>query len=545
MIYFFLFSVVSLSIFSQLAFADSILPTGGNIVGGVGSITQTANTMTITQASDKMAANWQTFNIGTGNSVNFAQPSASSIALNRVLGSDVSLIQGNLTANGQVFLVNPNGVLFTPTAQVNVNGLVASTLALSTNDFMAGNFKFSGDSSNAINNQGNITANEGGPIALIAAKITNNGTLTANSGNVLLGAGAEVILDLGGPNKLQVTQGAIDALIENGGGIKADGGVVYLTAKSVSDLATTVINNTGVIEAQTLTTGESGQIALMGDMKNDRLVIGGTLDASAPNGGNGGFIETSAAYVKVMDNVKVTTTASEGMTGTWLIDPTDYTIAEIDPENDSSYISNTALSTNLASKNVIIQTLAAGSGNGDIFVNDTVSWSANKLTLDAHRNININAVMTASGTSTLALNTGTGNDVNIGLDANGFTGRVDIPTRTGTGILAINDVDYTLIQSLGTATDTATSPAVMTLQGMAATANLGRHFALGSNIDASGTSTWNAGAGFSPIGSDTTLFTGSFDGLGHTITALTINRPSLASVGLFGSATGSTTKQTH
>jgi filamentous hemagglutinin family protein len=126
------------------AAAAGDLPTGVQIVGGVGSISQSGQVMTINQSSAKLAADWQSFSIGAGNTVNFVQPSASSVALNRVLGSDVSVIQGALNANGQVFLINPNGVLFTPTAQVNVGGLIAATLNLSTADFMTGNYKFEG-----------------------------------------------------------------------------------------------------------------------------------------------------------------------------------------------------------------------------------------------------------------------------------------------------------------------------------------------------------------------------------------------------------------
>ena len=134
------------------------LPTGGSVVAGAGTIAQAGKVLTVTQTSSKLATDWQSFNIGAGNTVNFVQPSSSAVAFNRVLGNDVSVIQGALNANGQVFLVNPNGVLFTPTAQVNVGSLVASTLAISTADFMAGNYKFEGTSSNAIINQGNITA---------------------------------------------------------------------------------------------------------------------------------------------------------------------------------------------------------------------------------------------------------------------------------------------------------------------------------------------------------------------------------------------------
>ncbi|MEK9802161.1 MAG: filamentous hemagglutinin N-terminal domain-containing protein, partial [Curvibacter sp.] len=232
------------------------LPTGGNIVAGSGSISTSGNVMTVTQGTAKMAADWQSFSIGAGSTVNFVQPSSTAVALNRVLGSDVSVIQGALNANGQVFLINPNGVLFTPTAQVNVGGIVASTLNMSTADFLAGNYRFEGGSSNAIVNQGNIQAANGGAVALIAAKITNEGSISAPGGQVLLGAGSKVLLDLGGPVKLLVEQGAIDALISNGGAIRANGGTVLLTAKAAGELASTVINNTGLIEAQTLATGE-------------------------------------------------------------------------------------------------------------------------------------------------------------------------------------------------------------------------------------------------------------------------------------------------
>jgi filamentous hemagglutinin family protein len=341
------------------------LPTGGNIVAGSGSIATSGSTMTITQNTAKLAADWQSFNIGQGNTVNFVQPSASAIALNRVLGSDVSVIQGAINANGQVFLLNPNGVLFTPTAQVNVGGIVASTLSLSTSDFLAGNYNFAGTSSNAVVNQGNITAvgdgGKGGTIALMAAKITNDGNLTANGGNVLLGAGSEVTLDLGGPVKLQVKQGAIDALVQNGGAIQAAGGLVYLTAQAVNELTSATINNTGVIRAQTLTTGEKGEIRLMADMKTGTVHVGGTLDASAPNGGNGGFIETSGAVFNVGDTAVVTTRAVNGATGTWLIDPDVLEIVASGGGSipgvgvGTSQISTSTLNTALGSNNVNLQ----------------------------------------------------------------------------------------------------------------------------------------------------------------------------------------------
>jgi filamentous hemagglutinin family protein len=306
----------SIAFFVALAFSNaamavstSELPTKGKVVVGSGSINQSGNVLTVNQDSGKLAINWATFNIGVNSTVNFVQPSADAIALNRVIGSDVSVIQGKLNANGNVFLINPNGILFTPTAQVNVGGLLASTLNISNKNFMNGNFTFSGKSSNAIINQGNIISTDYG-VSMIAAKITNNGTIVAsNGGDVLLGAGETVTLDLGGPVKLQVKKSVIDALIDNGGVIRANGGTIYLTALAANKLATTVINNTGLIEAQTLATGEKGEIHLVGDMQNDHILVDGKLDVSAPSGGDEGTITIDAASVEYTDAADISLNA--------------------------------------------------------------------------------------------------------------------------------------------------------------------------------------------------------------------------------------------
>jgi len=404
---------------------------------------------------------------------------------------------------------------------------------------MVGNYKFEGASSNAIINQGHIIASgdngKGGTIALIAAKITNEGSLAANAGNVLLGAGSAVTLDLGGPVKLQVTQGAIDALINQGGAIKADGGLVYLTAKAAGDLASTVINHTGITEAQTLATGEKGQIYLLGDMAHGQINMGGELNASAPNGGDGGFVETSAAKVTFANDMKVTTAAVNGKTGTWLIDPTDFIIA-----NTGGDMTATQLSTNLGSSNVTIQSANGATGtNGDIYVKDNITWtSGNTLTLSADRNININATIDASGGSGgvvklyYAQGGGVG-DYNFGLSSAGFSGKINLQagpnffTREGSGG---NDTAWTVITQLGAAGD-ATSYSANSLQGLAfddpahSIFNLSGKFVLGADIAAVSTANnWNLGTGFTPIGDLSHPFTGRFDGLGHKISDLTINR---------------------
>lgn len=284
------------------------LPTGGSITAGSGAIHQSGSTLTVNQGSGKLAIDWQSFSIGQGHTVNFNQPSASAVALNRVIGSDASVIQGALRANGQVFLVNPNGVLFSPTAQVDVGGLVASTLNITNEDFLAGNYRFGGDSVNAVVNQGVIRAN-GGTVALVAAKVENSGSIEAHGGRVLLGAGSKVTLDLGGPVGLEIEEGALEALIANGGAIRADGGTVLLTAKAAQDLASTVINSDGLIEARSLVTGERGEVILLGE--NGTVEVAGAIDVSALEG-QGGKAVVTGERVLIADGAHIDATGANG-----------------------------------------------------------------------------------------------------------------------------------------------------------------------------------------------------------------------------------------
>ncbi|TCT07117.1 beta strand repeat-containing protein [Paralcaligenes ureilyticus] len=270
-----------------------------------------------------------------------------------------------------------------------------------------------------------------------------------------------------------------------------------------------------------------GQIVLLAGMAAGTTEVGGTLDASAPNGGDGGFIETSGAHVHVADAARISTLAADGKTGTWLIDPHDYTIAA-----SGGDITGSALSSHLGSSSVTILSSNGGAaGSGNINVNDAVSWGANTLTLTAANNININAVMTAGGSAGLVLNTAAANGADLGVRGGTVNalpgGRVDF--TGGSNTLTINSHPYTIITTLGMAGDTSTT----SLQGIAN--NLTGYYALGSNIDASATSTWNGGAGFTPIGDFATPFTGTFDGLGHTISSVTI-KSAAADVGLFGYA---------
>lgn len=389
------FAIKALSACLMLGLGASAyaLPTGGVVAAGGASITSSASTTTITQSTANTVINWQSFGIAAGQTVQFVQPGSTSVALNRVLGADPSSIMGNLSANGRVFLLNPNGVLFGSGASVNVGGLVASTMSLSDARFMAGDYAFTDAGSGSVVNLGNITAADGGYVALMGKTVSNQGVISARLGSVVLAAGNAVTMDVAGDGLLNmsVAQGAVNALVENGGLIRADGGRVLLTAQAAGDLLHTAVNNTGVIQAQTIG-NRNGTILLLGDMQSGTMNVGGTLDASAPNGGNGGFIETSAAHVNIKDDVRVTTAAPQGLMGTWLIDPQDFIIGA------GGNISGATLSAQLVTNNVTITT-APGPGNGDIFVNEAVSWTASgaptTLTLIADRDTNINAAVTA------------------------------------------------------------------------------------------------------------------------------------------------------
>ena len=405
------------------------LPEGGQISAGSGNIGQSGTTLTVTQTSPKLAINWQGFSIGQSETVTFRQPSSSAIALNRVFGQNPSQILGGLNANGQVFVLNPNGVLFGSTAQVNVGGLVASSLNLSDADFLAGNYIFSNSSkAGSVLNQGTLSAVNGGYIALLAPEVRNEGVLVATLGTALLAAGDKVTLTLNNGSLLSyaIDQGALNTLVENKHLIQADGGQVILSAKSADLLTSSVVNNTGIIEARTIQ-NQGGVIKLLGDMHTGQVNVGGTLDASAPNGGDGGFVETSAAHVTVVPGSKITTHAPQGTSGNWLIDPADYTIAAAGGD-----ITGFDLAFNLGNTNVTIlssQGTVNPAGNGDIFVYDAVSWnSANSLTLSAVRDINVNSAITNGGTGAINLNAAAAVAVNADL---GTMGAIAITAPTG------------------------------------------------------------------------------------------------------------------
>ncbi len=171
--------------FPSLVYA---VPTDGTIVSGSGEIHEHADgQLEIHQTTDKIVIDWQSFNIGADQSVIFLQPGANSSALNNILGTSASVIAGNLAANGQIILSNPNGIQFTDTANIDVGALIATTLGISEQDFIDGLYNFIQDPNSplaAIINEGQILVET--HAILLAPSVENRGSVIANVGSVVL-----------------------------------------------------------------------------------------------------------------------------------------------------------------------------------------------------------------------------------------------------------------------------------------------------------------------------------------------------------------------
>lgn len=494
------------------AMSAQALPEGGTVSAGSGSVQTIGSTVTVNQISNNLVINWAKFGTTAGESVAFNQPGTSSIALNRVTGSEPSVLSGSLTANGQVWLLNPNGVQVQSGATITVGGWLASTLNISDADFMNGTYVFTGQAG-SVTNKGNITVTDGGYVALLGGRVSNEGTIMARLGTVALAAGSTLTLDFAGDKLLNVAvnEGVASALVQNKDRITAHGGQVLLTAKGVDALLTTVVNNEGVIRAQTVGTAQ-GRIVLLGGMDGGVTKVSGTLDASAPDGSNGGFIETSGATVQIADGAQVTSKASTGFSGIWRTQTNQYTIAA-----SGGNISGAQLSAGLNENNVIISTAAgsSASGNGDIVVNDAVQWNAKTMlhlqTLAAESDIRVNADISAESTAAgLILRPGTLGSYTLNQGA-----RINLKEGA---LLQIAGSDYTVINT------------VEKLQAMQQAP--GSHYALGSDIDANAFAFTSVGA---VAGAN---FTGVLDGLGHQVSKLTINQPGAENVGLISNNKG-------
>lgn len=395
------------------------LPEGGQVAAGQAAITTAGSTMTIAQQTAQAIINWQNFGIGSGEAVHINQPNSQAMLLNRVVGSNPSEIFGQLTANGQVILVNPNGVFFRPGSSVDVGGLTASTLNIANEDFLKGQLRFAGDSQNPVINAGNITA-QNGYVNLLAKEVVNEGIIAAQTGSVNLAAGSGMSLDYNGDGKMTVavTDGAYQSAVANKKLIQADGGLVVMTASGKDALMDSAVNNSGMIQANTLREAK-GQISLTGDniattgtisadggsnghggtikiIANHKTAVDGQLSAQGGQlSGDGGFIETSGDIVSIGDRSSIQANAPQGKAGQWLIDPVNITISNNGGDGlDGTNINTDTLTNALQGTSVTLDTDRAGNDAGTITINGEISVEnsvGTTLTLKANKAININA----------------------------------------------------------------------------------------------------------------------------------------------------------
>lgn len=362
-------ALLVMSALSLGASSVDAMPEGGVVRSGSGSVTQNGKEMTIRQDSGRLAMDWTGFSVGKDETVRFQQPGKDALALNRVTGNQQSVIDGSLLSNGHVLLVNPNGVVIGKNASIDVGGLVASTAQVKDN-FMkefgnsTGAFSLGGVSDGKIINEGTIQA-EGGLVALHAAKVENSGTISNTGGSAVLAAADTLTLTPDADGKLNFTVDgkAAEASALNKGAITADGGTIVMTADSASDVMSTVVNNSGTLQARTLRKNEKGQILLDGGDKG-QVEVSGTLDASGTEEGqsagnikvigektivhdgtnllargaiDGGKIETSGDVLNLGDNLNIDAKGVNGKAGEWLLDPLDVIIADNDPTTTSNY----------------------------------------------------------------------------------------------------------------------------------------------------------------------------------------------------------------
>lgn len=491
--------------------ANNALPSGSKVVAGqVVTITR-GSTMEIVQTSNKAIVNWNTFNLGKDARVNIVQPTNQAVMLNRVVGPDPTQIHGRIDANGQVMLVNQNGIVIGKDGMVSASGFTASSYGISDEDVLAGKNRFERQGSQAgVRIDGRIETKSEGYVVLVGAHVTNNGQIIAPQGAVIMAAGESITIagdavqpanhpkistidaatpipglsvSLSARVRLSVTPAAINTAVHNtkDGLIVTEGGQVLLQAAAVSD-AVASVTHSGRIDTRAQQGGavtlqaDHGKIKIDGSIKTDSfasgrvggsIVIGraadtGVLSASTDvRGANlqakGGLIETSGEVLKV-DGASI-------VAGTWLLDPNEIiidsttttggTLGNAQSASGVSHIQAGDISAALtAGTNVVITTSAGSGGNGDISVNAPILNTAagNTLTLNADRNVMINSNITASN---IALRAATGS---VGGGGNlSATGSISISSATSGVVSGVIS---------GTASLIKTGPGSLTLSGL-------------------------------------------------------------------------------
>ncbi len=320
----FALSGISSLIYAQQAPPANQLPVFGSVVRGAATVSQSVTpqsaTLQVQQSTPKAVIDWKSFNVGQQGTVNFQQPDKSSVTLNQISDQNASQIQGQIKANGQVFLSNPNGVYFSPTSRVDVGGLVATTQKIAPDDFMEGRMRFEqGSKAASVVNEGVLNAGLGGYIALLAPEVQNLGVIVAKQGTVALAAGDVITLKFDGSGSLAgltTTPSTLGALIENKYAIEAPDGHIILSAIALDHLQAGLVRNSGHIEASSLTQ-VGGKIILEA---NEIELMGGSIAASGRTGGGTVLIGSDwegkgelrqASKITMQPSVKISANATE------------------------------------------------------------------------------------------------------------------------------------------------------------------------------------------------------------------------------------------
>ncbi len=321
------------------------LPEGGNVVAGQASISQSGNTMTVNQSTNKAIINWNSFSIAQKEAFIHNMPSAQAAALHRVIGKGSSQLAGLLKSNGNIFLVNPNGIFIHKGARIEAGGFVATTRDIKDANFMAGNYKFdqAGKAGAQVINQGTISVADAGFAVLVAPTVRNEGVIAGKLAKVVLGSGETFVLDLHGDDLIRfaVDDKAVDSLytlegeqvgVENSGEIKTEGGIVVMTAAQLDHIVTNSVNNTGVVMANSATAsggkiifGASGNIAHSGTasasssvadggsvtmIAENKATISGTVEAKGLSAG--GRIDISGKQETEVENASIVASGKKG-----------------------------------------------------------------------------------------------------------------------------------------------------------------------------------------------------------------------------------------
>ena len=257
------------------------------------------NQALIQQLTDRAIVDWQSFSIDLGEAVRILQPGQYSVLLNRVTGGDASQILGTLQANGNVWLINPNGILFGPNSEVNVGGLVASSLNITDQDFLSQNYSFAADGANlgAVVNQGTITVTDGGYAVLTGPSVINEGTIVARAGNVVLGASERATLNLDGRDLIHF---AVDQSLGEG--------TVLLAPGMMSDTLAQTFGVSSSRRANRLVEGEDGSFRLAAGT----LVQAGTVSVDGREGVDGGRAVLDSSDLTILAAGSVTSASGQG-----------------------------------------------------------------------------------------------------------------------------------------------------------------------------------------------------------------------------------------